>query len=120
MCIRDSFEDALRRLAASGQLTGRDRLAQPGRGVSLTPEESRAQEGLDRVFRDAGLAPPDLAAAAAAAGVTAPVADRVSKLLIRQKTLVRIDTLLFHSAALDRLKEEVKELKGQGGPAKVD
>jgi selenocysteine-specific elongation factor len=114
------FEDALRRLAASGQLTGRDRLAQPGRGVSLTPEESRAQEGLDRVFRDAGLAPPDLAAAAAAAGVTAPVADRVSKLLIRQKTLVRVDTLLFHTAALDRLKEEVKALKGKGGPAKVD
>ncbi len=114
------FEDALRRLAASGQLTGRDRLAQPGRGVSLSPEESRAQEGLDRVFREAGLAPPDLVAAAAAAGVAPPVADRVSKLLIRQKTLVKIDTLLFHTAALDRLKEEVRALKGQGGPAKVD
>src|SRR5204862_6843284 len=105
------FEDVLRRLAAGGQLAGRDRLAQPGRGVSLTPEESRAQEGLDRVFREAGLAPPDLGAAAAAAGASPAVADRVSKLLIRQKTLVRIDTLLFHSAALDRLKEEVKGLK---------
>ena len=45
---------------AAGKLTGRDRLALPGRGVSLTPEEARAQEALDRVFRDAGLAPPDL------------------------------------------------------------
>ena len=44
----------------------------------------------------------------------------MSKLLIRQKTLVKIETLLFHAAALDRLKEEVKALKGQGGPAKVD
>jgi selenocysteine-specific elongation factor len=114
------FEDVLRRLAASGQVAGRDRLAQPGRGVSLTPEESRAQEGLDRVFRDAGLAPPDLASAATAAGVATPVADRVTKLLIRQKTLVRIETLLFHTAALDRLKEEVRALKGQGGQATVN
>ena len=88
--------------------------------VSLTPEEARAQEGLDRIFREAGLAPPDLAAAAAAAGVAAPVADRVAKLLIRQKTLVKVDTLLFHAGALDRLKQDVKALKAQGGPAKVD
>jgi selenocysteine-specific elongation factor len=114
------FEDVLKRLAASGQLSGRDRLAQPGRGVSLTPEEILAQEGLDRVFREAGLAPPDLASAAAAAGVAPPVADRISKLLIRQKTFVRIDTLLFHAAALDQLKAEVKAMKGQGGTAKVD
>src|SRR5205085_2696988 len=48
------FEDVLKRLTAGGKLSGRDRLAQPGRGVSLTPEEQRAQDGLDRVFREAG------------------------------------------------------------------
>src|SRR4029077_3153656 len=82
--------------------------------------EARAQNGLDRVFREAGLAPPDLAAASAAAGVSVTVADRVAKLLIRQKLLVKVDTLLFHASALDRLKQEVKALKGQAGPAKVD
>jgi selenocysteine-specific elongation factor len=114
------FEDVLRRLAAAGRITGRDRLAQPGRGVSLSPEETRALEGLDRVFREAGLAPPDLAAAAASAGVTAAVADRTSKLLIRQKTLVKVESLFFHVSALERLKQEVRALKGQSGPAKLD
>ena len=114
------FEDVLQRLEAGGKLSGRDRLAQPGRGVSLTPEEARAQEALDRVFRTAGLAPPDLAAAASAAGIATAVADRVSKLLIRQKTLVKVDTLIFHAGALDQLKQEVKALKGQGAPATVD
>jgi selenocysteine-specific elongation factor len=114
------FADVLQRVEARGLLAGRDRLAQPGRGVSLTSEETRAQEGLDRVFREAGLAPPDVGAAAVAAGVPAAVADRVSKLLIRQKTLVKVEALLFHTAALDRLKADVKALKGPGAPARVD
>jgi selenocysteine-specific elongation factor len=113
------FDAVLQRLAAAGRLAGRDRLALPGRGVSLTAEEARAQDALDRVFREAGLAPPDLAAAAAAAGVSGAVADRVSKLLVRRKTLVKLDTLLFHAEALDRLKREVSAMKGKG-TAKVD
>jgi selenocysteine-specific elongation factor len=113
------FDAVLQRLAAAGRLAGRDRLALPGRGVSLTAEEARAQDALDRVFREAGLAPPDLAAAAAAAGVPGAVADRVSKLLVRRRTLVKLDTLLFHAEALDRLKREVSAMKGQG-TAKVD
>ena len=48
------------------------------------------------------------------------VADRVTKLLLRQKTLVKLDTLLFHGDALERLKQEVRALKGQGGRATVD
>jgi selenocysteine-specific elongation factor len=114
------FDAVVKGVAAAGRISGRERLALPGRGVSLTPEEARAQEALDRVFREAGMAPPDLAGAAAAAGVTAAVADRVAKLLIRQKTLVKVDTLLFHSQSLERLKQDVRALKGQGSAPKVD
>jgi selenocysteine-specific elongation factor len=114
------FDDVLQRLVGGGVLAGRDRLALPGRGVSLTSEEARAQEAIDRVFREAGLTPPDLSGAAAAAGVSAPVADRVSKLLVRQKTLVKVDTLLFHAQSLERLKKEVVALKGQSSAARVD
>ena len=113
------FDAVLLRLSEAGMVAGRDRLAQPGRGVSLTAEEARAQEALDRVFREAGLSPPDIATAASTAGVDMPVADRVSKLLLRQKTLVKVDTLLFHIQSLDRLRQEVKALKEQGA-AKVD
>jgi selenocysteine-specific elongation factor len=64
------------------------------------------------VFRRGGLAPPDLAAAAAAAGVNAAVADRVAKLLLRQKTLVRLDPILFHAETLEGLKRDIAKLKG--------
>jgi selenocysteine-specific elongation factor len=113
------FDEVLRRLEKEGKLSGRDRLAQPGRGVSLTAEETRAQASLDRIFREAALAPPDLATAAAAATVSMPVADRVFKLLLRQKVLVKVDTLVFHAQALEILKQEVVALKGKGS-AKVD
>jgi selenocysteine-specific elongation factor len=112
------FDEVVQRLARTGTLGGRDRLALPGRGVSLSDEESRAQTALERAFRDAALAPPDVVAAAAAAGVAPAVADRVCKLLIRQKALVRVDTLLFHAEALERLKREVLAMKGTA--AKVD
>ena len=112
------FDDVVQRLVKAGRLGGRDRLALPGRGVSLSDEEAKAQAALERVFQDAGLAPPDIAAAAASARVASAVADRVSKLLLRQKTLVRVDTLLFHADALGRLKREVAGMKGTA--AKVD
>ena len=113
------FEHVVRVLTESGRLTGRDRLSLPGRGVSLTSEESRAQEALARVFKSAGLAPPDLNAAAQQAGVAAPLAARISSLLLRQKTLMKLDTLLFHAEALESLKREVVAMKSQPG-ARVD
>jgi selenocysteine-specific elongation factor len=62
------------------------------------------------LFREAGLAPPDAAAVVAAANVPAAVADRVAALLLRQKTLVKLDTLLFHADALSQLKADVRGL----------
>ena len=114
------FDFVLQRLTASGAIAGRERLMIPGQGVSLTPEELRARDAFDREFRDAGLAPPDLAAVGTRAGVSPAVADRVSKLLIRQKVLVKVDTLLFHRDALERLKREVMGLKEEGAAARVD
>jgi selenocysteine-specific elongation factor len=114
------FDAVVKDLSTAGKLTGRDRLALPGRGVSLDAEESRARDALDTVYRTAGMAPPDLGAAATAAGISPAVADRVSKLLLRQKTLVKVETLVFHADALERLKQDVRALKGQGSAARVD
>jgi selenocysteine-specific elongation factor len=33
---------------------------------------------------------------------------------------VKVDTLLFHAQALERLKQDVAALKGQGSTARVD
>ncbi|HYT76937.1 MAG TPA: SelB C-terminal domain-containing protein, partial [Vicinamibacterales bacterium] len=114
------FDFVLDRMTTGGRIAGRDRLTLPGQGVSLTPEEARAHDALDDLFRDAGLAPPDVAAAAGKAGLATALADRVVKLLIRQKKIVKVDTLLFHADALERLKQDVVGLKQQGGAAKVD
>src|SRR5581483_2455218 len=93
----------------------RDRVALATHRVELSPEEDRARQAIERAFRSGGLKPPETAAIAADAGVTPPVADRVLKLLQRQKVLVRVDTLLFHDEALKELKAEVAKLKAAGG-----
>ncbi len=43
-------------------------------------------------------------------------------LLVRQKTLVRVDTLIFHAEALNQLKADIQALKGAApaGRATVD
>lgn len=110
------FDRVLATLAGRGALVARDRLALPGHGPSLTPEEEAAQAAIEAAFRKAGVEPPDLATAAAASGTSAAVAERVSQLLIRRKTLVRLGGLLFHAQALDALKAEVRDLKAQGSP----
>jgi selenocysteine-specific elongation factor len=102
------------------RLVGRDRLAIPGQTPTLTSEETNAQASLERIFREAGLAPPDLTAAAAGANVMLAVADRICGLLLRRAVLVKLDTLLFHSDALAQLKREVIASKGDAGAPGVD
>jgi selenocysteine-specific elongation factor len=105
------FPHVLHVLAGAGQLVVRDVLSLPGKGVTLTSEEAKAQAALERLFRDAGLAPPALPDAAAAARVSTAVADRVVRLLLRQKRLTKIDALLFHTETLERLKQDMSALK---------
>ena len=48
------------------------------------------------------------------------VVDRIVGLLLRQRVLTKVDTLLFHTEALESLKSDVRGLKTSGGQAKVD
>jgi len=117
------FDRALADLSAGSApaVFGKDRVALSTHRVELTPEEERARLAIERAYRDGGLTPPDAAAIAAAAGTPAPVTDRMLKLLLRQKVLVRVDALLFHDAALKQLKAEVAALKAAAGDvAKLD
>ena len=105
------FGRALEDLAAEGTIVARERLALASHHVAWPPEAARAREPIERVFRNAGLAPPDAAAVAVASGAAAAVVDQVLRLLQRQKILVKLDTLLFHEEALKRLKEHVVAMK---------
>ncbi len=111
------FDRALSDLAAADTIFARDRVALATHRVELTPEEDAGSRGDRSAYRDGGLKPPDAAAVAAAAAAPAPMVERMLKLLQRQKTLVKVDVLLFHDEALKQLKAEVAALKSSAGAA---
>jgi selenocysteine-specific elongation factor len=108
------FDAVLSTLAAAGQIVARDTLALAGHQLSLSPEEARARDVLTVTYREAGFAPPDPRAAGEAAGVNPAVGDRMVKLLIREKSLVRLGDVLFHADTLARLKSDLREMKARG------
>lgn len=113
------FDHVLAALVAEGKIVARELLALAGHRLALSPQEARAQATIERLVHDGGLAPPEVSSIAAA-DVPPDVVERVAKLLVRQKTLVKVDTLLFHADVLARLKAEVRELKMGQGQARVD
>ncbi len=105
------FERAIDDLAATGRIGGRDRLALSTHHVQLSPDAARSREQIERAFRDGSLTPPDQATLVSVTGASAATVDQVVKLLLRQRVLVKIDTLLFHDDVLQRLKTEVAAMK---------
>jgi selenocysteine-specific elongation factor len=116
------FEKVVEDLKRSKIITGTDRLALATHKVAVTGEDARVKAAIAATYQAAGLTPPDVATVQAAAGAPAAVVDKFTALLLREKVLVRLDTLTFHSAALQALKEDVRALKAAapGGKATVD
>ena len=115
------FEHVVAGLVAAGSIAGRDRLALASHRVSLSPEEDEARRAIEGAYRAAGLKPPEAEAVAAEHAIAAATFDRVVKLLVRQRVLVRLETLLFHEEALARLRQEISALKGAAGEgARID
>jgi selenocysteine-specific elongation factor len=115
------FEAAMRRLVVAKAIVDRERLALPSHKASLPGGEETVAK-VAEAYREAGLTPPDRAAIAERAGVPADVTEAATAYLVRQKTLVRLDTLVVHREALDRLKGEMAALKaeGAGGVVRID
>ena len=116
------FERVIADLKAANMLAGTDRLALPGHRVIVSGEDARVKAAVADAYRRGGLKPPDAAAIAADAGAPGAIVDKVTALLLREKTLVRLDTLIFHADALGTLKADVRALKGSApeGRATVD
>ena len=114
------FDAVVEPLAASGTISSRERLSLAGHTVSLSGDEQRIREAFVRLYFDAGLAPLDQAAARAAVRADERVADRILGLLIRQRTLVKIDNLLFHAERLEALKADLRQLKTAGTAVRLD
>jgi selenocysteine-specific elongation factor len=113
------FERVLDGLVGAQRIVARDRLALASHRLALTPAEAEAKAGLERLFREAGLAPPGLANAAAALGQPPAVIENMVSLLTRQNVFVRLDTLVFHAESLARLKHEFAVQKAASAGASV-
>jgi selenocysteine-specific elongation factor len=111
------FDHVIDALVREGRVVATERLALVTHRVSLSGDEARARTTIERVMRDAALKPPDEAALAASVQAPSDVVDRVLKLLVREKVLVRVEGLLFHADALRQLKTEIASLKQTAGAA---
>jgi selenocysteine-specific elongation factor len=118
----DVFALVLDELGRCGRLMVRERLALPGHRLDLSPEEQRVRDGLDAAYKRAGMKPPDAASLATEARWPPALVEKMTSLLLRQKRLVRVDTLIFHAETLSALKDETRALKAVApdGRATVD
>ena len=116
------FERIVDDLKKAKVLAGADRLALASHRVAATGEDARVKAAIAAAYAEGGLKPPDAAAVQAAAGAPAPMVEKITAVLIREKVLVRLDTLTFHASALAALKDEIRAMKAgsAGSAATVD
>jgi selenocysteine-specific elongation factor len=116
------FEAVVDDLKARKAIAGSERLALPSHKPAVAGADDRIRAAIIDAYRAGGLKPPDAAAIESAVQAPRPIVDKVTTLLLREKVLIKLDTLVFHAEALQRLKAEVLALKGEapGGRATVD
>ncbi len=102
---------AARALAVSGDL-----VREAGREITLSSEETRAKELIEREFETAGLSVPGFAAVLAKMPVDAARAQKILQILLREKVLVKISgDLVFHRSTLQRLRETLTRYRKERG-----
>jgi selenocysteine-specific elongation factor len=116
------FSAVLDALKAKQAIVGTERLALPTHRVSVAGADDRVRTAIIEAYRAGGLKPPEAAQLAASQQIAAPMLDKMTTLLLREKVLMRLDTIIFHVEALQQLKREVSALKeaAPGGRATVD
>jgi selenocysteine-specific elongation factor len=114
------FDRVIDLLVQDKKIVARDRLALAGHRLALSAEEEQARVAIEQCFRHAALKPPDAAELVQLAGGDSKLAERIVALLVRQKTLVKVEGLLFHQQALQRLREDVASMKSGSEKATID
>jgi selenocysteine-specific elongation factor len=83
-----------------------------GREVRLSAQELAAKESMSRAFEQAALTVPSAAEVLAKLPIDRPRAEKILQILVREKTLIKVgEGLLFHRAAIDRLRLLLAERK---------
>ena len=115
------FERVVDDLVGRGRITATDRITVAGVSVAGGADDA-AREAVASRYREAGLRPPEQAALADALGMPPAQVSNLVAWLVRQKTLVRVDALVFHEAALRGLKADLASMKqaSPGGALTLD
>ncbi|HYR74367.1 MAG TPA: selenocysteine-specific translation elongation factor [Pyrinomonadaceae bacterium] len=90
---------------------------------TLSDEDARLRDGLEKVYRGAALAAPSLneALERAGAGASAPHGRKVLQLLIDSGVLVKVHgEMFFHRAALDELTKKLRTYAEQHADRAID
>jgi selenocysteine-specific elongation factor len=116
------FETVVERLKGRKAIVGAERLALPTHKATVAGADDRVRDAIVEAYRSGALKPPDAATVAAAVKAPGPIIDKLTSLLLREKVLVRLDTVVFHASALETLKADVRALKAASpdGRATVD
>ncbi|MBM3780620.1 MAG: selenocysteine-specific translation elongation factor [Acidobacteria bacterium] len=115
------FDHLMAMLSGSGVLVDRDRVALREFRVAI-PGGEEGLRRLEDAYAAAGLTPPDTASVAASLAMAATGVEAAVAYLLRQKRLVKVEPLVVHPSALERLKADLAELKGKtpGGRVTID
>jgi len=88
----------------------------PGAQISLTAEEARAKEQIEKAFASAGLAVPTVKEVLGQLTIESRRAEKILQILLRERVVIRVSPeLIFHAAALDKLPELLKGYKKAKG-----
>jgi selenocysteine-specific elongation factor len=111
------FRGALDELIAQKKLEMQGEIVKrAGSGITLQPDELAAKHKIEEAFRSAGLAVPSVKEVLSGLAVESKRAEKLLHILLREKNLMRISPeLIFHHAALTRLKEQLLTYKKSSG-----
>ena len=91
-----------------------DALRLPGRVVTLKDDESQARDTIENAFASAGLKVPAMKDVLASMPLDRARAHKIVTLLLREGTLVKLgDDLVFHSSALQTLRQTIRDYKSE-------
>jgi len=113
----ETFRAALEKLATDKKLdVSGDLVKRAGSGISLLPEEAKAQQEIEAAFASAGLVVPPVKEVLAKLAVEARRAEKLLQILLREKILVRVTPdLIFHRQTMADLKETLGKYKKAKG-----
>jgi selenocysteine-specific elongation factor len=113
----ETFRAALDGLVAQKKLEAPGELVKKaGSEIALLPEEAKAKEQIEAAFWSAGLAVPSVTEVLAKLPVEAKRAEKLLQILLREKSLVRVNQeLIFHRQPLAQLKQQLATYKRAKG-----